>query len=73
MAVTIKRALISVFDKTGLDVLAESLKSLGVTVLSTGGTAKKLRELGVEVVDVKDVTKYPEMLGELSLTGLSSL
>ena len=67
MAVTIKRALISVFDKTGLDVLAESLKSLGVTVLSTGGTAKKLRELGVEVIDVKDVTKYPEMLGEFML------
>ena len=63
-SVKVKRALISVFDKTGLDVIAESLKEFNVTVLSTGGTAKKLRELGVDVVDVQDVTKYPEMLGK---------
>eukprot|EP00056_Hartaetosiga_gracilis_P012512 m.199485 g.199485 ORF g.199485 m.199485 type:complete len:619 (+) comp13697_c2_seq3:1436-3292(+) len=61
--VTIRRALVSVFDKSGIDVLADVLKEFNVCVLSTGGTAKALREHGVDVVEVKDVTKWPEMLG----------
>ncbi|EDQ89822.1 uncharacterized protein MONBRDRAFT_18908 [Monosiga brevicollis MX1] len=62
MAVPIKRALVSVFNKTGLEDLASAFQQYGTTVLSTGGTAKKLRELGVTVVDVSEVTNFPEML-----------
>lgn len=61
--VPIKRALVSVFDKTGLDEIAKTLASFNVTVLSTGGTAAALRTAGVSVVEVADVTKWPEMLG----------
>ncbi|EGD72772.1 5-aminoimidazole-4-carboxamide ribonucleotide transformylase [Salpingoeca rosetta] len=61
--VHVKRALVSVFDKQGIDVLGPALARHGVTVLSTGGTAAALRKAGVPVVDVQDVTKWPEMLG----------
>jgi phosphoribosylaminoimidazolecarboxamide formyltransferase/IMP cyclohydrolase len=58
----IQRALISVSDKTGLLPFARFLHARGVTILSTGGTAKALREAGIAVTEVADVTKFPEML-----------
>ncbi len=58
----IKRALISVSDKTGVVELAKELHGFGVEILSTGGTAKLLREAGVAVKDVSDYTGFPEML-----------
>jgi len=56
------RALISVSDKTGVVDLARSLHALGVTLLSTGGTAKLLAEQGLPVTEVAEVTGFPEML-----------
>jgi phosphoribosylaminoimidazolecarboxamide formyltransferase/IMP cyclohydrolase len=58
----ISRALISVSDKTGIIELASGLASLQVELLSTGGTAKLLREKGLTVRDVSDLTGFPEML-----------
>jgi phosphoribosylaminoimidazolecarboxamide formyltransferase/IMP cyclohydrolase len=58
----IRRALLSVSDKTGLVEFARALRGFGVELLSTGGTAKTLREAGLEVRDVSDVTGFPEML-----------
>ncbi len=58
----VRRALISVHDKTGVVDFAKGLAGLGVEILSTGGTAKLLRESGVAVVDVAEVTGFPEML-----------
>lgn len=58
----ISRALISVSDKTGIVELASGLMSLDVELLSTGGTAKLLREKGLKVKDVSDFTGFPEML-----------
>ena len=58
----VRRALVSVHDKTGIVELAQALSALGVEILSTGGTAKLLREAGVRVVDVSDATGFPEML-----------
>jgi phosphoribosylaminoimidazolecarboxamide formyltransferase/IMP cyclohydrolase len=60
--VSIRRALISVSDKTKLNLLAEGLKKQGVEILSTGGTADFLRKLGYEVTDVSEYTEYPEMM-----------
>jgi phosphoribosylaminoimidazolecarboxamide formyltransferase/IMP cyclohydrolase len=60
--VKITRALISVSDKTGLVEFGQFLASQGVQVLSTGGTARTLREAGVDVQDVSDATGFPEML-----------
>nr|MBA3634784.1 bifunctional phosphoribosylaminoimidazolecarboxamide formyltransferase/IMP cyclohydrolase [Acidobacteriota bacterium] len=59
----IKRALISVSDKTGIIDLATSLQKFGVKIISTGGTAKTLRENQIEVTEVADVTEFPEMMG----------
>jgi phosphoribosylaminoimidazolecarboxamide formyltransferase/IMP cyclohydrolase len=59
----IARALISVFDKTGVVEFARELASLGVEIVSTGGTARLLREGGVAVRDVAELTGWPEMLG----------
>ena len=59
---TIKRALISVSDKTGIVEFARELKNFGVEIISTGGTAKALRDAGIEVRDVSDVTGFPEMM-----------
>ena len=59
----IERALISVFDKTGVTEFARELAGLGVEIVSTGGTARLLREAGVKVRDVADLTGWPEMLG----------
>jgi phosphoribosylaminoimidazolecarboxamide formyltransferase/IMP cyclohydrolase len=58
----VRRALISVHDKTGVMDFARGLHALGAEILSTGGTAKLLRESGVAVVDVSEVTGFPEML-----------
>ncbi|HEX7233842.1 MAG TPA: bifunctional phosphoribosylaminoimidazolecarboxamide formyltransferase/IMP cyclohydrolase, partial [Nitrosospira sp.] len=59
---TIKQALISVSDKTGIVELARELRQLGITILSTGGTAKLLKDAGLTVTEVSDYTGFPEML-----------
>jgi len=59
----VERALISVFDKTGVLELSRRLAALGIEILSTGGTAKLLRDSGVAVKDVSEFTGWPEMLG----------
>ncbi|BCW87182.1 Bifunctional purine biosynthesis protein PurH [Alphaproteobacteria bacterium SO-S41] len=58
----IRRALLSVYDKTGLAELGRALAERGVTLVSTGGSAKTLREAGLTVLDVADVTGFPEMM-----------
>jgi phosphoribosylaminoimidazolecarboxamide formyltransferase/IMP cyclohydrolase len=58
----IRRALLSVSDKTGIVEFARELKNFGVEILSTGGTARLLRENKIEVREVADVTGFPEML-----------
>jgi len=58
----IERALISLTDKSGIEGFARELVGLGVEILSTGGTAKKLRENGIKVKDVSEFTGFPEML-----------
>ena len=55
-----KRALISVFDKTGIVDFARSLDSMGWEIISTGGTSKKLKEEGIRVMDISDLTEFPE-------------
>lgn len=60
--IKIKRALISVSDKAGLVPLAEGLSSLGVEIVSTGGTAALLEEAGIGVKRVQEITGFPEML-----------
>ena len=59
---TIKQALISVSDKTGIVDFARGLLGFGVTLISTGGTAKLLRDAGLQVTEVGDYTGFPEML-----------
>ena len=59
----IKRALISVSDKSNIVEFAQALETLGVFILATGGTAKLLTESGVTVTEVSDVTGYPEIMG----------
>ncbi|HET6756430.1 MAG TPA: bifunctional phosphoribosylaminoimidazolecarboxamide formyltransferase/IMP cyclohydrolase [Burkholderiales bacterium] len=59
----INRALLSVSDKTGLVDFAEGLRQFGVELLSTGGTAKLLKEAGIKVTEIGDYTGFPEMLG----------
>ena len=58
----IERAIISVTDKTGIVDFASSLSKFKVEILSTGGTAKALREGGISVTDISDYTGFPEML-----------
>ena len=58
----ISRALLSVSDKEGVVDLARGLAALGVELVSTGGTAKALREAGLKVRDVSDLTGFPEMM-----------
>ena len=55
-----KRALISVFDKSGIVDFAKSLNSMGWEIISTGGTSKKLKEEGINVKDISDITRFPE-------------
>jgi phosphoribosylaminoimidazolecarboxamide formyltransferase/IMP cyclohydrolase len=59
----IRRALISVSDKTGVEQFARQLAALGVEIISTGGTAKLLREKGIATREVAELTGWPEMLG----------
>ena len=58
----IERALISLTDKAGIEGFATELAGLGIELLSTGGTAKKLRDAGLTVMDVSEFTGFPEML-----------
>ena len=60
---TIKSALISVFHKDGLEPIVRKLNELNVTIYSTGGTEKFIKDLGISVVPVEDVTSYPSILG----------
>ncbi|WP_424495237.1 bifunctional phosphoribosylaminoimidazolecarboxamide formyltransferase/IMP cyclohydrolase [Salinimicrobium sp. GXAS 041] len=58
-----KSALISVFNKEGLAPIVKKLDELGITIYSTGGTEKFIKELGIDVIPVEDVTSYPSILG----------
>jgi phosphoribosylaminoimidazolecarboxamide formyltransferase/IMP cyclohydrolase len=58
----IQRAIISVTDKTGVVEFAKSLTEFGIQILSTGGTARSLREGGIEVTEISQYTGFPEML-----------
>ncbi|PKD18979.1 phosphoribosylaminoimidazolecarboxamide formyltransferase [Salegentibacter salinarum] len=58
-----KSALISVFSKDGLEPIVKKLNELGITIYSTGGTEKFIKDLGIDVVPVEDVTSYPSILG----------
>lgn len=60
--VKINRALISVFDKTGLEKLAKEFVSRGIEIMSTGGSAKFLRDKNIKVTDVSDYTNFPEIM-----------
>ena len=60
---TIKSALISVFHKDGLAPIVKKLDELNVTIYSTGGTEKFIKELGIDVIPVDEVTSYPSILG----------
>ena len=60
---TAKSALISVFSKEGLAPIVQKLHELGITLYSTGGTEKFIRDLGIHVIPVEDVTSYPSILG----------
>src|ERR687883_186182 len=61
-AVPVRRALISLSDKSGLDEFSSGLARHGVEIVSTGGTAAKLREQGAAVRDISDLTGFPEMM-----------
>ncbi len=58
----LKRALVSVSDKTGIVDFVRELKNFNVEIISTGGTAKALRDAGIEVRDISDITGFPEMM-----------
>ncbi|MCE5300251.1 MAG: bifunctional phosphoribosylaminoimidazolecarboxamide formyltransferase/IMP cyclohydrolase [Spirochaetia bacterium] len=58
----VKRALISVSDKEGVVEFARELKSMGVEIISTGGTKKAFKDAGVDAIDISDITGFPEML-----------
>jgi phosphoribosylaminoimidazolecarboxamide formyltransferase/IMP cyclohydrolase len=58
----VERALISLTDKSGCEDFAGALAAMGIEILSTGGTALKLRDSGIQVTDVSDFTGFPEML-----------
>jgi phosphoribosylaminoimidazolecarboxamide formyltransferase / IMP cyclohydrolase len=62
MEVKVRRALVSVSDKTGVVEFVKELQSMGVEIVSTGGTSKALSEAGVKVIGISEVTGFPEML-----------
>lgn len=64
----VKRALLSVYDKTGVVDLAQGLHALGWSLVSSGGTAKAIADAGIAVTDVSEVTGYPIMLGHRVVT-----
>ena len=59
----VKSALISVFHKDGLEPIVKKLNELGVSIYSTGGTEKFIKELGIDVIAVESLTSYPSILG----------
>ena len=59
----IRRALISVYSKDGIEEIARELVACGVELVSTGGTFTFLKELGLEVTAVEEITSYPSILG----------
>lgn len=59
----VSSALISVFHKDGLEPIVKKFKELGITIYSTGGTEKFIKDLGIDVIPVEDVTSYPSILG----------
>ena len=61
-AQTVKRALISVSDKSGIAEFADQLAAAGVEILSTGGTYRTLTEAGIAVTEVSEYTGFPEMM-----------
>ena len=62
MDIKIKTALISVSDKSGLDKVVQSLKEHNIKIVSTGGTAKSIADMGVDVTDISSLTNFPEMM-----------
>lgn len=62
MKMAVKRALISVSDKTGIVEFAKGLHELGVEIISTGGTMKAISEAGIPVMSVSELTGFPEMM-----------
>jgi phosphoribosylaminoimidazolecarboxamide formyltransferase/IMP cyclohydrolase len=60
---TIKSALISVFSKDGLEPIVKELHDQNVTLYSTGGTEKFIKDLGIKVIPVEEITSYPSILG----------
>ena len=69
--VKVRRALISVSDKTGLADFAKGLADLGVEILSTGGTAQALRDAGLSVIDVSEFTGQREIMRPLPMKNIS--
>ncbi len=65
---TLRRALLSTYDKTGLPEFADGLVSLGVELLASGGTARVLRDAGLAVTPLEELTGFPEMLGHRVVT-----
>jgi phosphoribosylaminoimidazolecarboxamide formyltransferase/IMP cyclohydrolase len=66
--VTIRRALLSVYDKTGIEDFARALADLGVEIISSGGTARAIAAAGVKVREIQEWTGFPEMLGHRVVT-----
>ncbi len=64
----VERALISLTDKSGIEDFARALSAEGIEILSTGGTASKIRDAGIAVVDVSDFTGLPSILRPLNQT-----
>ncbi|MEM9932933.1 MAG: bifunctional phosphoribosylaminoimidazolecarboxamide formyltransferase/IMP cyclohydrolase [Bacteroidota bacterium] len=60
---SVRSALLSVYHKEGLDALLAPLQELGITIISTGGTARHIKELGIAVTEVEELTGYPSILG----------
>jgi len=60
--VKVRRALVSVSNKSGLDEFVKGLVDLGVEIISTGGTARFLRETGLPITGISDVTGFPEIM-----------
>ena len=67
----VRRALVSVYDKTGLEDLARGLHEAGVSLVSTGSTAARIRDAGVPVTPVEELTGFPECLDCLLYTSPS--
>ena len=70
--VTIQRALISMYDKSGVEEFAAALVDMGVEIISSGGTARAIEAAGVKVRYVQEWTGFPEMLGRTSRSTASS-